>query len=340
VATGTGLTYQWQENTGSGFVNIAGATSTSYTKVAVTAAMTGYLYRVIVNGDCPDAVTSNNATLTVNLISPVVAVKAFLGGVYEDATDKMHDKLRLANLIPNAQPYNGSQYSDFAYNGTETIGAGVLAVTGDNAIVDWVLLELRSSSNPATIVARKAALIQRDGDVVSAADGISSVTFTGTSAGTYYVAIRHRNHLGAMTLGSLSLSGMLTSIDFTNAATQNYQLAGPNGSPYAQQELSNSKRALWAGNFSNQNGTGNRVINQGNDADPDETYYRVLLDPNNINVVPNYIVNAYDRSDGNLDGNVIYQGSDSDSDIPFYTVFLFPGNMSSLPNYVIFQQIP
>jgi hypothetical protein len=340
TATGTGLTYQWQEHAGVSFANIAGATSASYTKTAVTTAMSGYKYRVIISGTCTPSVTSDEAILTVTLTAPVLAVKAFLGGSYEDATDKMHDKLRVANLIPNAQPFNGLQYTDFAYAGTETIGAGVLLVTGDNAIVDWVLLELRDASNPATIVARKAALIQRDGDVVSATDGVSSVTFTGAPADDYYVAIRHRNHLGVMTMGSLSLSGLLTSIDFTNASTPLYQLSGPNGSPHAQQVLMNNKRALWPGNFSNSNSTGNRVINQGNDADPDETYYRVLLDPNNINVVPNYIVNAYDRSDGNLDGNVIYQGSDSDSDVPFYTIFLFPGNGSSLPNFIVYQQIP
>ncbi len=340
TAAGAGLTYQWQENNGSGFVNIPGATGTSYTKMTVTYAMNTYQYRVIVSGTCSPAATSSNAILTVNLISPVLAVKAFLGGAYEDGPQKMHDKLRVKNLIPNAQPFNGSQYSDFAYNGTETIGAGVLAVTGDNAIVDWVMLELRDAANPATIVARKAALIQRDGDVVSAADGTSSVTFTGTSAGTYYVAIRHRNHLGVMTQGSLSLSGTVTTIDFTLASTQNYQLSGANGSPHTQQVLNNGKRALWSGNFSNTSNTGNRIINQGNDADPDETYFRVLLDPGNTNVVPNYIVLAYDRSDGNLDGNVIYQGGDSDADIPFYTVFLFPGNVLSLPNFIVYQQIP
>jgi len=267
-------------------------------------------------------------------------VKAFLGASYVDATDKMHDKLRLANLIPNAQPYNGTQYTDFAYSGSETIGAGVLAVSGDNAIVDWVMLELRDASNPATIIARKAALIQRDGDVVSSTDGVSSVTFTGTPAGDYYVALRHRNHLGVMTMGSLSLSGLLTTIDFTSASTLNYQLSGPNGSPHAQQVLTNNKRALWSGNYSNSNSTGNRLIYQGNDSDPDEVYYRVLLDLGNINVLPNYIVVAYDRADGNLDGNVIYQGSDSDEEIPFFNVLLFPGNGSSLPNYVVFQQIP
>ena len=66
TATGTGVTYQWQENTGSGFVNIPAATSASYTVVAATAGMNGYQYRVIVSGACAPSVTSNAALLTVN----------------------------------------------------------------------------------------------------------------------------------------------------------------------------------------------------------------------------------------------------------------------------------
>jgi hypothetical protein len=71
TATGSGLTYQWQENTGSGWNNIfnggiySGATTASLTLTGVTAGMNGYQYRCIVTGAC-GTVTSNSATLTVN----------------------------------------------------------------------------------------------------------------------------------------------------------------------------------------------------------------------------------------------------------------------------------
>jgi alpha-tubulin suppressor-like RCC1 family protein len=66
TASGPGLTYQWQENTGSGFNNIAGANSSGYTIPSVTAGMNGYTYNVIVqsNGSC--GFTSGIATLTIN----------------------------------------------------------------------------------------------------------------------------------------------------------------------------------------------------------------------------------------------------------------------------------
>jgi hypothetical protein len=253
----------------------------------------------------------------------------------------MKDNLRAAGLIPNGQPYGGPQYADFNYTGTETIGAGVLTVTGNNAIVDWVMLELRNASNPNSVVARKAALIQRDGDVVEASDGVSEVVFVGAVADNYYVAIKHRNHLGVMTKTPIALSGSsAVSVNFTSAATDNYKLSGSTGSDHAQRTLANSKRAMWEGNMSNISGSGNQIQYQGANSDSDEPYYTVLLDPGNTMVVPNYIVNGYDRADGNLDGMVIYQGSDSDSDIPFFNVLTFPDNVFFLPNFVIFQQIP
>lgn len=65
TATGSGLTYQWQINTGSGFNNISGATAASYTENAVTLGQNGHQYRVIVTGICGSPLTSSAATLNV-----------------------------------------------------------------------------------------------------------------------------------------------------------------------------------------------------------------------------------------------------------------------------------
>ncbi len=70
TATGAGLTYQWQYNPGSGFVNlvnggfISGATSTTLTIANVQVANAGS-YRVIVSGTCTPAATSNTVVLNV-----------------------------------------------------------------------------------------------------------------------------------------------------------------------------------------------------------------------------------------------------------------------------------
>lgn len=72
TATGTGLTYQWQRNTGSGFVNISndantsGATTNSLLLNYASVSMSGYQYRCVVSGTCSPSYTSGSATLTVN----------------------------------------------------------------------------------------------------------------------------------------------------------------------------------------------------------------------------------------------------------------------------------
>lgn len=93
AATGTGLSYQWQVDKGSGFANVTvsdgtGGTTASFVTVATTAAMTGYKYRVIITGTCGNITSDGNATLTVVAIS--YAQGNFLSitgtGNYEDNT--------------------------------------------------------------------------------------------------------------------------------------------------------------------------------------------------------------------------------------------------------------
>ena len=75
AANGTAPAYQWQvSSTGAGgpWTDItnagvySGATTASLTLTGVTAGMTGYLYRCVVNGTCAPTATSNNTALTVN----------------------------------------------------------------------------------------------------------------------------------------------------------------------------------------------------------------------------------------------------------------------------------
>jgi hypothetical protein len=66
---GTGYTYQWQGNSGSGFVNLtnsapySGVNNATLTITNATAAMNGYLYRVIVTGCSPLASSTSNSGL-------------------------------------------------------------------------------------------------------------------------------------------------------------------------------------------------------------------------------------------------------------------------------------
>ena len=67
VATGTlPLTYQWQRDDGAGFGDITGETASSYTLSSAQLADSGAKFRVIVDNAVGPAVTSAEATLTVN----------------------------------------------------------------------------------------------------------------------------------------------------------------------------------------------------------------------------------------------------------------------------------
>jgi hypothetical protein len=76
IASGTGLTYQWQVSTngGTSFSNISGANAATYTISSVTPSLSGNQYQVIVSGVAPCAAqTSTVATLTVNQVVAITA---------------------------------------------------------------------------------------------------------------------------------------------------------------------------------------------------------------------------------------------------------------------------
>ncbi|MBK9175478.1 MAG: choice-of-anchor B family protein [Flavobacteriales bacterium] len=220
-------------------------------------------------------------------------VKALLEGPYVQGAGLMHDSLRVKGLLPLTEPYTGLGYVHVG-GGGETTTAGVFAATGANAIVDWVVLELRDAANPAIVRATRSALIQRDGDIV-ATDGTGPVQFS-VKPGNYRVAVRHRNHLGAMTANAVDVSVAVRSYDFTNAsvALHGAEATKPIG----------SVRALWAGN-SLRDGV-LRYIGEDNDRDP------ILLAVGGS--VPTTTVTGYLGVDTNLDGVVRYVGDGNDRD--------------------------
>ena len=242
-----------------------------------------------------------------------VFVRARLEGPAIPGLSSMQDQLRANGFLPLSEPYTGLGYA-FVTGGGESTTASVLAVTGNNAIVDWVLLELRNSGSPSTRVATRAALLQRDGDVVDV-DGVSSVAFNATP-GSYYVALRHRNHLGVMTATALTLSSTPTAIDFTSAATGTY---GTN----ARKDVFGSL-LLWSGDVSFNGQL--KYTGTGNDRDP------ILVAVGSS--TPNNTINGYRREDTNMDGVVGYTGTANDRDPILVNVG------STTPNAVRVQQIP
>jgi hypothetical protein len=168
---------------------------------------------------------------------------AVLQGAYDGTSGLMRDDLRTASLVPTTEPYTGLGYTHIG-GGSETVAQSVLNVTGADAIVDWVVVELRESANPANVIASRSALMQADGDIVDT-DGVSTVAFNAIADGDYYVAILHRNHVGIMTGNALTLisnAPTATTVDFTTTSLY--------GGPTAYATVGAGFQALVAGDAS------------------------------------------------------------------------------------------
>lgn len=249
----------------------------------------------IVNQDANDVVTEITGGCLAVPNTVAVAPKVWLDGPYDPVAGLMRDDLRAASRIPTTEPYTSLGFTHVA-GGEETVNPSVLAITGSNAIVDWVFLELRLSTAPYTVVATRSALLQRDGDIV-ATDGTSAVTFQ-AAPGNYRLAVRHRNHLGIMSGTNLALSSTAITVDMRASTTVCY---GTN----ARKDLGSGAWGLWAGN-SNMDGS---LLYTGanNDRDP----ILVVIG----GVVPTNVVTGYYLEDVNLSGEVKYTGSDNDRDL-------------------------
>jgi hypothetical protein len=254
-------------------------------------------------------------------------VKALLQGPYAVDTGLMADNLRSLSLIPITQPYG--KYSLFNYQGNETLSTSRLSVTGSAAIVDWVLVELRDATNPNSIVSRQAALLTRDGSIVSASTNNNDLVMPNVVAGNYYVVIRHRNHLGVMTKTPIALSSMTsTSVDFRLKSTPTY-------STNARLER-DIDAILWAGNANlNRN-----IIANGPENDASTVLSSILVAKGNELLNTNYILTGYLNSDLDLSGAVIFSGPDNDINILVGNVLLHPNNSTFSGNYVISDGLP
>ncbi len=236
-----------------------------------------------------------------------VKAKVLLQGSYSTGNSLMWDSLRVLNYIPLAEPYSGApfNYIHHAYGGGESAEGGAAAFNQPadaDRIVDWAVLELRSLADSVTVLASKACLLQRDGDLVDLT-GTGAVGIQGVVDGNYILGVRHRNHLGIRTAASYALNNTIpgTTVDMTQLATvyDDPSIAVP---PTPMKLLTGSTYGLWAGDV---NFDGSVIYNGGGS---DRVIILTLVGPN-TNTVP---FPGYNRADLNMDGKSIYNGGGSD----------------------------
>jgi len=218
--------------------------------------------------DCNNSATCSFAVTVIpdNSGSSDLSVRFFLEGAYEVNTGLMRDDLRDRGLLPAADPWSLS--SD--------IPPAALAVTGNNALVDWVLIELRDPNDLATTLYTTSGLVQRDGDLVDA-DGTSLVSIDYPLPNEVYILIHHKNHLRVMSAGAVAADVNTITFDFT---TQNSYQGGGTG----QKELS---PGIW-GLYTGESNADHQVTGA------DKAYW----------ATENGLFNIYSSNDFNVDGEV------------------------------------
>jgi hypothetical protein len=221
-----------------------------------------------------------------------------------DTNGNMRTDLRdyTTNLIPTNDPYGTSQ----------SMNSAVMNATGNDRVVDWVLVELRNPSNPSQIIEQKAGVLRKSGAVVNA-NNTANFSLSSPS-GSYFVSVRHRNHLRITSAAPVALSSTLATLDFT--------LGGSYG--LNSQVLIGGKYMLLAGDV---NGDGSiRYTGASNDRD----YILSRIG----GVVPTNVVNGYYPEDVNMNAAVMYTGFNNDRDIILAQIG------GTIPTNVIFEQLP
>lgn len=165
--------------------------------------------------------------ISQNDAHPKLMAKAFLSSV-NPTTLKMPSYLKTEPNFPLSDPYALPPLNtSFVHVNNPTVATTTVAVlskTGNDAIVDWVFIELRNGISASTTVSyTKSALLQSDGDIVDM-DGISPVRFPNAPADDYYVTIRHRNHLSFRTYDKIRLSNIPKVINLTKNIVPLYGL--------------------------------------------------------------------------------------------------------------------
>ncbi|WP_420572892.1 hemagglutinin protein [Kordia sp.] len=253
-------------------------------------------------------------------VNPIVFLQGALLNPNTGEENLMRDDLRSGSHIPETSPYGDGL----------TVQSSVLAATGNNAIVDWIFVELRDAMTNTTIVASQSALIQRDGDVVGI-DGISDLKFN-IPSGNYYVAIKHRNHLGIMTASTVALSSSVEIVDFTNS--NNQITFGSNAQTVFG--MPDDIVAMWTGNVNSDT----VVQYSGTAPDSPSILSEILNDPGNFLNFPTYTIAGYNVHDVNMDGVTQYTGTTPDTPLILQNALAHPGNFLNFSTYQIQEQLP
>ena len=213
----TGSSLKWYSSSTGGTGNL-----TAPTPSTTSIGSTSYYVTQTVNG-CE----SDRSLITV-LVSPpsqvtaCIETKVLLEGAMNGTT--MHTKLNQLGLLPGQTPKDalatktaaGQPYKNAPWNYPGSEGSEIYSPD----VVDWVLVSLRTSPEEASsTIFKTSGLLFKDGTVQTT--GACPVV---NPTQTLFVAIEHRNHIGAVSHDAVAVVNNTISYDFTKR--QSYVPAG------------------------------------------------------------------------------------------------------------------
>ena len=319
VLTGEVITFMYAGGNGDGFD----------VEKSVKNVLTGEVLTFMYAGGNGDGFSSMQELVYLDpnqIVDLKVNIKVFLQGPLLNPVNAglMNDILRSDGKLPTLSPY-----SDLASINASVLNDGGTTGTGltSDDIVDWIWVEIRDSSDNGNVINSKSALVQRDGDVV-ALDGTSELIIPAMT-NSYYIVVKHRNHLGVMSSAPIALSVVPVNINFTSNITPTF---GSN----AQVQLTSGSMALWAGDS---NGMG-EVRYSGSNNDSNLIKDHVLADPaNGFNSVT-FPSSGYLLEDTDLNGFAKFSGSGNDSNYIKDNVLNHPLNGFNSLTFTIFTTVP
>ncbi len=285
---------RWRPFTDPEWIAIADIASTAYNLSDLSPST---MYQAQVAADCGHGIQLYSPLITfITAADPCSAgitcvPFAWLEGPFEASSTSMRDDLRSAGSLPLHEPYTAMGYP---VQGLLTTTQDVLDVAGPQAVVDWILLELRHGQVPELVLRTQAGLLRADGSVI-APDGSPAINFC-WPPGDYHLAIRHRNHLGCMTAGPIDFGTAATIVDLRDEVLATYGTDA--------RKVVEGAALLWAGNAVQDGAL--KYTGMDNDRDP-------ILQAIG-GTIPTNIVSGYHSADITLDGLVKYTGAGNDRD--------------------------
>jgi uncharacterized protein YjdB len=250
------------------------------------------------------------------------------------------------NVVTNNQRF--MQRGAGALTKYDSVTTTAFAASGQNAIVDWIFVELRKKDDNDSIIATRSGLLQRDGDIVDI-NGVTDLKFPGLVFDDYYVVVKHRNHLSVMSRDPQTPKQLTTLVNFTTKALPTYDKAN------YYKPTDNSFVGNFAGLAQNENIEPNYVAMWAGDSDadgrvkydnPNDDLNSIFNDVFSFGTNQNGFLNfdfaiGYMSADYDLNSKTKFDNPDDDKNLLYGQVILYKLNTSFISNYnSLIQQLP